>query len=297
MRPIGSSPSLKPAAGETWYRGNKWPPANKEPPDGTIPADWQQNLNKHFTPVTAATGGAINPTITLPPRAWSTYHFSIVLLTEFVERWAPPTNAQQTLLDATLTYAYTPAEVTTERKNLIDMIEFRPGVMAEALTQADSISRHFRGALSFSKATHPNTVYLEQGALRVAQFVAMYYKNRFQRPRPWQLWPELMPPISVPGHASFPSGHATEAYMLANLLYEIAGPVGPGANVAPSAREITLRVAQRIARNREVLGLHYPSDSVAGEMAAGEALRLFKTCPTVIRLLAAAQAEWAEFKN
>ena len=56
------------------------------------------------------------------------------------------------------------------------MIEFRPGVMAEALAQANSITRHFRGALSYSKATHPNTVYLEQGALRVAQFVAMYYK-------------------------------------------------------------------------------------------------------------------------
>ena len=34
-------------------------------------------------------------------------------------------------------------------------------------------------------------------ALRVAQFVAMYYKNRYQRARPSQLWPELMPPIAV----------------------------------------------------------------------------------------------------
>ena len=119
------------------------------------------------------------------------------------------------------------------------MIEFRPGVMAEALAQADSITRHFRGALSYSKATHPNTVYLEQGVLRVAQFVAMYYKNRYQRPRPSQLWPELIPPIAVPGHASYPSGHATEAYMIAELLKEIVST-----GVVPSVDDITNALGQ-----------------------------------------------------
>ena len=143
--------------------------------------------------------------------------------------------------------------------------------MTEALAQKDNITGSFPRRASFSKATHPNTVYLVQGGLRVAQFVAMHYKNRYQWPRPSQLWPELMPPIRVPGHASFPSGHATEAYMVAAILNEVA------AGVAPSVGNITLRLAQRIARNREVLGLHYPSDSLAGFAAAARASTIFTT--------------------
>jgi len=227
----------------------------------------------------------------MPPRAWSTYHFSIVLLTEFVQAFT--TGATSTLtgtLDTRLSNAY--ANWATEKADLLEMIEFRSGVMAEALAQADGITRHFRGAFSYSKATHPNTVYLEQGALRVAQFVAMYYKNRYQRARPSQLWPELMPPIAVPGHASYPSGHATEAYMIAELLKEIAGATG----VVPSTSDIAYRLANRIARNREVLGLHYPSDSDAGLQIATTTFTNFKTCPTVARLITSAQAEWNEFK-
>ena len=74
--------------------------------------------------------------------------------------------------------------------------------------------------LAFSKASHPSTYALVQGALRVAQFQVVFYKNKFQRPRPSQLSPNLMPPIEVPGHASFPSGHSTEAYTLAYCLSE-----------------------------------------------------------------------------
>jgi len=183
--------------------------------------------------------------------------------------------------------------LANEKTNLLEVIEFRPGVMAEALAQNDGITRHFRGALSYSKATHPNTVYLEQGALRVAQFVAMYYKNRYQRSRPSQLWPELMPPIAVPGHASYPSGHATEAYMIAELLKEIVVSTG----VVPSVNDITNRLANRIARNREVLGLHYPSDSAAGRLTAIATFNIFKSCTTVARLIANAKVEWGEFNN
>ena len=49
----------------------------------------------------------------------------------------------------------------------------------------------------------------------VGQFVVMHYKMDFKRPRPSQYSPAILPPIEVPGHASFPSGHATEAYLIA----------------------------------------------------------------------------------
>ena len=224
----------------------------------------------------------------MPPRAWSTYHFSIVLLTEFVNQ-LPGATAAIAALDGQLDGILSGANLANEKANLLEAIEFRPGVMAEALSQKDSFTSHFRGALSYSKGTHPNTVFLEQAALRVAQFAAMYYKNRYQRPRPSQLWPELMPPITVPGHAAFPSGHATEAFMLAALLTEVATAV------VPSAAEITTRLAQRIARNREVLGLHYPTDQVAGIRVATATYAIFRSCPTVAKLIGNAQTEWTQF--
>jgi hypothetical protein len=53
-------------------------------------------------------------------------------------------------------------------------------------------------------------------------------------------------------------------------------------------------MAQRIARNREVLGLHYPSDSQAGKDLAEFTFPLLMACDQVSGILAAAQDEWAE---
>ena len=53
-------------------------------------------------------------------------------------------------------------------------------------------------------------------------------------------------------------------------------------------------MAQRIARNREVLGLHYPSDTVAGKALAEFTFPLLMACDQVSRILDAAKAEWAE---
>jgi hypothetical protein len=287
---------------ETWHRGNKWPPENTEPPGAAIPAAWAPTINRYFTPQTGP-GSPTTPGITVhPPRAWDSYHFSIVLLYEFAQAWkasTPMTNALAAILANGI------ANAAAEKADLTEMIEFRPGVMAEALAQKDDITTHFRGALSFNKATHPCTVYLIQGALRAAQYAVMRYKHHFNRRRPSQLWPELMPPIAVPGHASFPSGHATEAYVVARCLQEIVGPAGSGVIPAlADAREITQRLAQRIARNREVLGVHYPSDSEGGAMLAtgvstptvnNSVYTKYMSCPTVGELRARAIVEWQEF--
>jgi hypothetical protein len=199
-----------------------------------------------------------------------------------------------------ITTAYSPKGAEDEKQNLLEAMEFRPGVMDEALAQKDTFTDYFCGALSFRKGTHPCTYYLVQGALHVAQFAAMYYKNIYQRARPSQLWPELMPPIVVPGHASFPSGHSTESNFIASWLEQIAGPAG--ANVVPSAKgdnSPARRLAQRIARNREVLGLHYPSDSEAGKLIAADLFTTISGSPAKYPLMTAlfngAKAEWADF--
>jgi membrane-associated phospholipid phosphatase len=119
------------------------------------------------------------------------------------------------------------------------------------------------------------------------------------RPRPSQICPALMPPIEVPGHASFPSGHATEAHLISLCLAEVM----PHAVKTPYIGNTTdpdyanstalTRLAQRIARNREVLGLHYPSDSKAGRALAEGTFKILKECPTVRdHIIPEARREW-----
>jgi hypothetical protein len=286
MRPIGISASLKPAPGENWFRGNRWPPENTEPPGATAAQPWAPNRIAAFTPRNS------DGSVKMPPRAWGAYHYSVVLLTEFVQQpsWSgidlsPYLPQNQTVLDA-------------ELNELAMLIEFRPGVMSEALVQRNNIPEYFSGVLAFTKSSHPSTYYLVQGAFRVAQFQAMFHKNRHQRPRPSQLSPGLMPPIEVPGHASFPSGHATEAHIISLCLAEVlaqAAALAPPFTIAPSLPEPLDRMAQRIARNREILGLHYPSDSVAGKNLAEQTFAILRNCPTIGALIAQAAAEWREY--
>ncbi len=98
----------------------------------------------------------------------------------------------------------------------------------------------------------------------------MYFKRLYQRPRPSQLRPRLMPLTEVPAHASFPGGHATEAHLIALVLGELL-PDDHGAQALLEA------LVHRIAVNREVLGVHYRSDSHAGEILTGCILELAKS--------------------
>jgi hypothetical protein len=109
----------------------------------------------------------------------------------------------------------------------------------------------------------------------------MYYKGTFNRPRPSQLCPALAPPIAVPGHASFPSGHATQSMLMALCLIDVL-PVVPTPNTAGNVWEEDLKVlAHRIARNREIADLHYPSDSHTGRQLAASIHAALNNLPAV----------------
>jgi membrane-associated phospholipid phosphatase len=177
-----------------------------------------------------------------------------------------------------------------------------------------------------SPLSHPYTNDLMSIALRVGEFQAMHYKlhpgtdaggNPIpNRPRPSQLSPALMPPIAVPGHASYPSGHSTQSHLLSGLLAQVmpasvttALPQLPGAPAAaplpnppppiagappyvPWTGSLLDRLAERVSRNREVLGLHYPSDSAAGRLLAAYSLYLLLQCPSVLAIIVSARQEW-----
>ena len=255
-RPIGVSPALQKvpdASGtlEDWFHGNKWPPG-----------DYADNP----WPNTNA--------VAFPRRYWSSFHYSIVVLGEFVTAHAGA------LRWNTITLSAYPkgANLKKELDELLELVEYRPGVMAEALAQRSNLAAYWRGVLMFNAASHPWTCDLLQIASQVGQFQAMHYKNKFNRPRASQLSPALMPAIDPPGHASYPSGHATESHLMALCLAEVM----PDAVTTPiSGIDTTAlqRMAQRIARNREVLGVHYPSDSAARQGAGRTVLQAFDEMP------------------
>ncbi len=60
----------------------------------------------------------------------------------------------------------------------------------------------------------------------------------------------------------------------------------------PKNADVYLQAANRIARNREIAGLHYPSDSKAGAMLAGQLYKKLMSNPEFVEHLKVAKTEW-----
>jgi len=209
-----------------------------------------------------------------PGSQWDADYYPIVILTELLTTKAGRWNG--------LTLNGHDRDFRAELDELIEIMDYRPGVNSEALAQANGIVTYFRGIFSFTASSHPMTYALAMTAIRVGEFLAMYYKAQHNRPRPSRLSARLMPLVEVPGHASFPSGHATQSRLVANLL----------AQVIEGAEAPLLCMADRIARNREVMGLHYRSDSEGGVDLANKAFHLLFELDTMIKMINRARSEW-----
>lgn len=113
-----------------------------------------------------------------------------------------------------------------------------------------------------------------------------FFKKRFNRVRPSLLGEpqgrDFGAAIEIPNHPAYPSGHATAAFMLAFLLQELD---------PPNAKRY-LADASRISRNREIAGVHYPSDSEAGRSLGRQIADALLSNPTFRNQLEKAKAEW-----
>ncbi|SIS78449.1 hypothetical protein SAMN05421759_103237 [Roseivivax lentus] len=104
------------------------------------------------------------------------------------------------------------------------------------------------------------TAIMFQTILWLASLIGLLYKERFNAPRPHQLDPTLEPFIPVPVYSSYPSNHAFQSYLIAEVFAR-AVPEHPG---VPALH----RAAGEVARNREWAGLHIRSDTTAGQTLA-----------------------------
>jgi len=128
--------------------------------------------------------------------------------------------------------------------------------MAEILAQAGSPLAFWCALLPVHPERMPRTMELLSLCFLLAGHVEQRFKHALAVARPHEVNPAILPAILTPAHGSFPSGHATEAFTVAGVLAALLAPqaVGP----------VLGRLAARIAHNREVAGVHYPMDSVAG---------------------------------
>ena len=196
------------------------------------------------------------------------------------------------------------ADIHAELDELHTLIEYRAGVMSEAIAQVSNPWAYFRGILMCNSSSAPATHALVQIANHIGQFQVMHYKKHFNRSRPSQYSPHLLTPIDVPGHAAYPSGHATESFLIALCLERVMPPAASTpVGFAPAPPPPPLpgisplqQMAMRIARNREVIGLHFPSDSKAGRLLAIETFNILLQCNSINNptdgLLVRAAAEW-----
>jgi acid phosphatase (class A) len=106
-------------------------------------------------------------------------------------------------------------------------------------------------------------------------------KDAFGRPRPFLTEKRLSPVVPEPPSASYPSGHTTWAIAVAIVI----------ADMVPERRAQIFARAEEYAHNREVGGVHYPSDVAAGHLAGTAlAVELFNSPRFVADELAAGGA-------
>lgn len=92
-------------------------------------------------------------------------------------------------------------------------------------------------------------------------------KMLYARARPDQLG--IIPSIATPLHASYPSGHAMQAYAYRDVM----------TCLYPEKEQQYAQIAEDIAYNRVRAGVHYPSDSIV----SAELVRQIR-CPMLQRL-------------
>jgi len=127
--------------------------------------------------------------------------------------------------------------------------------------------------------------------MRVAQDLMVHLIRRVKHlcdvPRPSQLSAQVHPMVDLPPHGAWPGGHAAEGFIAAHLLSALIKKAQPSMSAASDGLlKLQLdRLAARIAQNRVVAGLHFPVDTLAGQvMGAALAEYLIHRCDPTMSL-------------
>lgn len=145
-----------------------------------------------------------------------------------------------------LEHLYAPLRTGPTRSRIAQEAEVSP----EELLRAEGHIPHRSGA-------EPLWDLLELITAETLYFV-LREKREHARARPTQVRPRVGTTIPVPGHPAYPSGHAAQAHALAGAL----------SRLSPLCADRYRMTAAGVAYRREIAGVHYPSDTRAGELLA-----------------------------
>jgi hypothetical protein len=179
------------------------------------------------------------------------------------------------------------SSTTSELRQLRERKEERSAHLGEIVSEQSGfvmIGRWY-DRLEISPTSHPLTTELLHATIYLAGSVAGYFKDRFNRVRPWVLATDLFPPIPSPGLPAYPGGHAAQMYLMACTLRYLA----------PHKGDTIMTIASEVAVNRERAGLNYPSDTQAGSQLAEHVFEILTSeCAKFTSMLDTAKSvEWS----
>jgi acid phosphatase (class A) len=183
--------------------------------------------------------------------------------------------------------------VEAEINNLLELRMQRAARMGEIVAQAQDLTGYWADLLMTTPTSRPATWTVISGAMAIGHIVAMHFKYKYNRPRPVQVFPALMPAVMTPPHASFPNSHALQSRLISELMIL----------VCPALKEPLTKIASRVAENREIAGVHYGSDKACSEALAEAVLGWIKQdlnlqdsvkFPVLCGIITEAKVEWGD---
>jgi len=138
----------------------------------------------------------------------------------------------------------------------------------------------------FNADSLPLTAALVANVWKDAEYIIWKYKNYFIRIRPYKLEPRLKN-LEETNWAAYPSGHATNSYVNAYLYSELL----------PEFSSFFIKDAYDMAHSREIIGVHYPSDSESGRILAWQIVQRLLATEKFKKDFAAAKDEIKKVKD
>lgn len=134
----------------------------------------------------------------------------------------------------------------------------------------------------FNPEALPVTADFMANVWRDASFFIWSLKFKYARIRPYAIDTSLKN-VQETDWAAYPSGHAANSYINAFIYQELA----------PEFTDIFVKDAYDMAHSREIIGVHYPSDSEASRIFARQFVNMLLQNEKFLRDLEGVKREWA----
>lgn len=231
----------------------------------------QHGTLQHVSVTNTASGRAVGGALAAGGTRWSStapldYATSYTVLAEVVGPGAQPTQQQATVTTRgiSVTSSFAAVEVRA-LKAVQSVLATRPSVLATARGLSHfgehSLGWVALGATGALVDRRRRRDWLRAAVVPVlAHAVSIGVKQVVRRPRPWD--ESVAVHVRTPGRLSFPSSHASSSTAAAVLLARLTGS------------PVVAVIVPVMALSRLVLGVHYPTDVVAGSVLGGATAQL-----------------------